>query len=74
MMNGIKRTEVKLVRLGGSDLDINKVDLELLVGLHTDEERRSSSGKDDLVGEVLGLEDEGERSLLLNKGTYRRGR
>jgi hypothetical protein len=40
------------LRLGTSQLDVHKVDLELLVALHADDEGRTTTSSDDLVGEV----------------------
>ena len=56
-------TKIKLVRVG-SDLDVDEIDLELLVGLDSDEKRGSSSSEDDLGREVNGLEEESEGSFL----------
>ena len=52
------RTSVGLRVVGASKLDIDKVHLELLLGLDTDEERRAATRSHDLVGVVRGLEDE----------------
>lgn len=61
-------TVVKLVHcLGRRDLDINEVDLELLLGLDADQERRTTSSCDDLIGIVNGLEDEREGTFLLKR-------
>lgn len=64
-------TQLNLVVLS-CDLDVDKVHLELLVGLDTNEQGRSSSGHDDLSREVGALEAEGERSLL-TKPSKRKG-
>jgi len=48
-----------------SDLHVDKVNLELLVCLDTDEERGAATSGKGLVGVVLGLEDEGEGALEL---------
>ena len=50
--------------LAGGYLDINEVDLQLLLSLDANEKRRATSGGNDFVGEVDGLEDEGEGTLL----------
>lgn len=49
----------------GGDFDVDKVHLEFLVRLHTDEERRTTSRRHNLTGEVSRLEDEGKRALEL---------
>lgn len=51
--------------VGASDLDVDKVDLELLLRLHTNQQWRTTAGGDDLVGVVARLEDESERALEL---------
>lgn len=56
-------TGIELVRVG-RDLDVDKVDLELLVRLDSDQQRRPSSGENNLAREVDRLESESERSLL----------
>lgn len=48
------------IGIGTSKLDIHKIDLEFLVGLDTNEQRRTTASGDDFIGEVDGLEDEGE--------------
>jgi hypothetical protein len=53
-----------ILLVGVSQLDIDKVDLELTVGLDTDEKRRTTTGGDNLVWEVDRLEDKGEGSFL----------
>ena len=50
--------------VGGRKLDIDKVDLEFPVGLDTDEQGRTSTSSDNLVGEVLRLENESEGTFL----------
>jgi hypothetical protein len=45
-------------------LDVDKVHFKLAVGLDTDEERGTTAGGNNLVGEVPRLEDKGERALL----------
>lgn len=47
-------------------LDINKVDLELLGGLDTNQKRGTTTGGNNLVGEVDRLEDHGKSTLLLH--------
>lgn len=61
-------------RLGGdfafgraAELDVDKVDLELLLGLDSDQDRGTTAGDDHLVGKVDRLEDKGERSLLFKR-------
>lgn len=44
-------------------LDINEIHLQLLVGLHSDQEGRTTSGSDDFIGIVDRLEDECEGPL-----------
>ena len=48
----IKRTSVVALGLGfgTSKLDIDEINLELLLGLDTDKERRTTTGGDALVG------------------------
>ena len=51
------------------ELDVNKVDLELLFRLDADQERRTATSGYDFIGIVLRLEDKGEGSLeLLENG------
>lgn len=50
--------------VGRAELDVDKVNLELLLRLDSDEDGGSSAGDDNLVGVVDGLEDESEGSLL----------
>jgi hypothetical protein len=58
-----------LISLLGSEFNVNKIDLELLVGLHADQERRTAAGGYDFIGIVLRLEDKGEGTLeLLENG------
>jgi hypothetical protein len=58
-----------LISLLASEFNVNKIDLELLVGLHTDQERRTAAGGYDFIGIVLRLEDKGEGTLeLLENG------
>ena len=52
-----------LISLLASEFNVNKIDLELLVGLHADQERRTAAGGDDFIGIVLRLEDKGEGTL-----------
>ena len=52
------------ITLGTSKLNINEVDLQLLLSLDANEKGRATSGSNDFVGEVDGLEDEGEGTLL----------
>lgn len=51
---------------GTGKLDVDKVDLELLLGLDTNEDGGTTASDDDLVGVVDRLEDERERSLELH--------
>jgi hypothetical protein len=58
-----------LISLLASEFNVNKIDLELLVGLHADQERRTAAGDYDFIGIVLRLEDKGEGALeLLENG------
>jgi hypothetical protein len=58
-----------LISLLASEFNVNKIDLELLVGLHADQERRTAAGGYDFIGIVLRLEDKGEGALeLLENG------
>jgi hypothetical protein len=51
------------------ELDIDKVDLHLLGGTHTDDQRGSLTGSDNLMGVVDGLEQQTESTLeLLDNG------
>lgn len=49
---------------GTREFDVYEVDLKLLLCLDSDEHGGSSSGDDNFVRVVGGLEDEGERSFL----------
>lgn len=49
-----------------SEFDIDEIDLELSLGLDTDENGGTTTGDDDLIGVVNRLENEGESSLLRN--------
>ena len=49
--------------LGGREFNIDEIDLELLFGLDTNEERRTATSSDDFVGVVGALEDECKRAL-----------
>lgn len=63
------RERLTLVGIGSRQFHVDKVNLELSVGLDTDQQRRSSSGGNDLVGEMTRLEDESERTFeLLDDG------
>ena len=54
-----------LISLLASKFNVNKIDLELLVGLHADQERRTTAGGYDFIRIVLRLEDKGEGTLEL---------
>ena len=54
-----------LLALGAGKLDIDEINLELLLGLDTDQERRTTTGGDNFVRIVGGLEDECEGALKL---------
>jgi hypothetical protein len=49
---------------GTAKLDIDKVNLELLGGFDTNQERRTTASSNNLVGEALALEDEGKGTFL----------
>lgn len=49
---------------GIAKLDIDKVNLELLGGLDTNQERRTTASGNNLIGEALALEDEGKGTFL----------
>lgn len=53
-----------VVFIGTAELDIDKVDLELLVGLDADQDGRTAASDYDLIGVVDRFEDECERALL----------
>jgi len=58
-----------MVSFLASEFNVNKIDLELLIGLHADQERRTAAGGYDFIGIVLRLEDKGEGTLeLLENG------
>ena len=58
-----------LICLLASEFNVNKIDFQLLVGLHADQERRTAAGGYDFIGIVLRLEDKGEGTLeLLENG------
>ena len=48
------------IGIGTSKLDIHEIDLEFLVGLDTNQERRTTASSDNFIWEVDGLEDKGE--------------
>ena len=64
---GSRRLEARLGRRVTGKLDIDKVDLELLLRLDTDEKRRAATSGDDLVGEVNRFEHEGKGTLELGE-------
>lgn len=76
----------RLVGVGRTrELDVDKVNLELLLRLDTDQDRRTTTRDDNLIRVVDRLEDERERALLrivrrsasagaLDRGGARRGR
>ena len=49
-----------LIRLLAREFNVDKVDLKFLVGLDTDQERRTTTGGDGFVGVMLRLEDKGK--------------
>jgi hypothetical protein len=52
-----------------SKLNIDEINLQLLVGLDANQERRTTASRDNLVREVRGLENKSERTLeLLQNG------
>lgn len=55
----------RLVLALSSKLDINKVNLQLLLGLDTNQQRRTTTGGDDFIGVVGRFEDERERTFQL---------
>ena len=58
-----------LIILLAREFNVDKVDLEFLVGLDTDQKRRTTAGGDGFVGVVLRLEDKGKGTLeLLENG------
>src|SRR6266404_2865958 len=54
-----------LIRLLASEFDIDEVDLEFLVCLDTNQERRTTASGDHFIGVMLRLEDKGEGTLEL---------
>lgn len=65
--------ETSLVN-GATELDVDEVNLELLLGLDTDQKRRTTSSNDNLAREVDRLEDEREGPLeLLDDALDERG-
>lgn len=54
-----------MISLLASEFNVNKINFELLIGLHADQERRTAAGNYDLIGIVLRLEDKGEGTLEL---------
>lgn len=60
----LTRVECLVVILNARELDVNEVDLQLLLGLDANQERRTATSGDDFVGEVNRFEDESERALL----------
>lgn len=72
-----KETSIAETRLFNSttELDVNKVDLELLLGLDTDQKGRTSTSNDNLSGKVNRLENKGESTLeLLDDALDERGK
>lgn len=74
------KSDVLAGALGGkslavlSELDVNKVDLHLLLGLDTNDERRTLAGSDNLAGEVDALHEQTESALqLLDNGLDKAG-
>ena len=61
----IKKLTVITTFGGTSEFNINKIDLELLGGLDTNQERRTTTGSNNLVREVFALEDESKGTFLL---------
>lgn len=59
---------------GTAEFDVDKVDLELLLGLDTDEKRRTAAGDYDLSWVVNRLEHERESALLKAAETRERTR
>jgi len=65
-LTGIGNLQISLL---ASEFNVNKIDLELLVGLHADQEGRTAAGGYNFIGIVLRLEDKGEGTLeLLENG------
>lgn len=66
--------QVTLTRISGiAEFNIHKVNLELLFSLDTNQERRTTTSSNNLIGEVRALEDESKRTFkflayLLGKG------
>ena len=53
-----------------SKLNINKVNLQLLVGLYSNEKGRTTTGGDDFIGIVARPEDEGKRTLQFLQDSF----
>lgn len=67
MSSNVQLTSIETLvfALGVSEFNIDEIDLELLLCLDTNQERRSTTSEDDFVGVMSGFEDEGKRSLEL---------
>lgn len=65
ILGGLLRRESTLLGV----LDVDKVDLHLLGGSHTDDQRGTLTGRDNLMGVVNGLDQQTKSTLqLLNNG------
>ena len=67
-MQSFLLTEIRLVqhRVGFTvKFNVDEINFELLLGLDTNKERRTTTGGDDFVGIMARLEDERERTLKL---------
>lgn len=62
--NELTRIKRLFIIPNAGEFDINKVNLELLLSLDPNEQRRTTASSDNFVGEVDGLEDKGEGALL----------
>ena len=73
-INKLTRIGNLLIGLLASEFNVNKIDFELLIGLHADQERRTAAGGYDFIGVVLRLEDKGKGTLeLLENGFNKLG-
>jgi hypothetical protein len=52
-INKLMRIGNLLISLLASESNVNKIDLELLIGVHADQERRTAAGGYDFIGIVL---------------------
>ena len=60
MIVGLTSIKTLTIAFRVGELDIDKVNLQLLLSLDTDQKGRTTTSSDNFVGVVRGLEDEGK--------------